>query len=55
MSEPSSTPEEHVRDGGLTQPDTPKPSDQGLSKTGGGETRGDGHDDAASEGMLGEG
>ncbi|WP_411289394.1 hypothetical protein [Phenylobacterium sp.] len=53
MSEPSSPPREPLKDGGLKQPETSEPSDDGLSKTGGGETRDDG--DEASEGMLGEG
>lgn len=55
MSEPNSPSREPNKDGGLKQPETPEPSSNGLSKTGGGETRGDGDDDGASEGMLGEG
>jgi hypothetical protein len=36
MSEPSTTP---PKDGGLKQAAQPKPSDEGLTKTGAGETR----------------
>ena len=59
MSEPN-TPS---HDGGLKQPSPPEPSDDGLSKTGGGEVRDGSHpndvergDPGAREGgMLGEG
>ena len=54
MSETDQTPAQPLKDGGLKQPDQRSPSDEGLSKTGGGETRGDGKEDGVG-GMLGEG
>lgn len=51
-----SEPREPRKDGGQTPPpQTPPDPDRGLSKMGGGESRGDGLDDDARSGMLGEG
>jgi len=54
MSERDQTPTQPLKDGGLKQPDARPATDEGLSKTGGGETRGDGREDGVG-GMLGEG
>jgi hypothetical protein len=54
MSETDQTPTQPLKDGGLKQPDRRPDSGDGLSKTGGGETRGDGKEDGVG-GMLGEG
>ena len=52
MSEPS----DPRKEGGLKQPPQTSPAPgQGLTKTGGGETRGDGADDSDQQGMIGEG
>lgn len=50
-----SEPREPLKDGGQGQPaSTPQPEDHGLSKMGGGESRGDGLDDDVRGGMIGE-
>ena len=52
-----SEPREPLKEGGLKKPqEKPAPDHTpGLSKTGGGENRGDGLDEDARSGMLGEG
>jgi hypothetical protein len=56
MSETDQTPPQSqpLKEGGLRQPEPRPPSDDGLTKTGGGETHGDGREDGVG-GMLGEG
>ncbi|MFN3583726.1 hypothetical protein [Phenylobacterium sp.] len=57
MSEPRDTPpRDPAHEGGREPPQTPTapPPDPGLSKMGGGERRGDGLDDDARSGMIGE-
>lgn len=51
-----SEPRDPKKDGGLKQPPQTSPApDFGTTKTGGGETRGDGHEDRDGGGMIGEG
>ena len=50
-----SEPRKPLNEGGQGQPASPPSSeDQGLSKMGGGESRGDGLDDDVRSGMIGE-
>ena len=53
MSESDQTPQsEPLKEGGLKQPDPRPPADQGLSKTGGTKTRGEGRQDGVGLGEL---